>query len=283
MKYIHQEIEKKDDCSTVNCYCIQDSVYCTVGEGKNRQRSIIGIQFSEELFNAESAKKWVEAEHDLVSMLADANEKSVMIKSKCVSVSKYKLYRYKSGENLHFKLRIKTEENDSILSCDINSIFTCGDKLKISNYDEIHSDWFSFEGIINRGNPGTTKENNAEYLLLDYGDVEIGANREDFKEYFFDGNMMDGRFVFSKHGNSEWSLCNSKLNIPCVLQDRSVKSGWAPEKGISALPLKWKKLIPKGLKYWESDCPVIVRDILVERIKLNNDKNMLLSLEHMYN
>jgi 2'-5' RNA ligase len=121
--------------------------------------------------------------------------------------------------------------------------------------------WLDVEGV--------TKEPLAPgvFKIVEQGDLEFGAQKADFHEYFL-GKVEKGsknRLVFEKNGEV-WKA-ERDGGIPFVLTKAAVESGWMPSLGSSALPESTRKAIPAEWQYWSA--PTIekakeIRDALVK-------------------
>jgi len=56
--------------------------------------------------------------------------------------------------------------------------------------------WLRFQGVIERGGPGATKNFPGVYINLDYGEIEYGAQKPLSHEYFMRGTVFSGRYLF---------------------------------------------------------------------------------------
>lgn len=145
------------------------------------------------------------------------------------------------------------------------------------------------DAVFKPGTVGTTKNKFGYMIIVDRGDVEFGALRPDFREYFFHGKNMPDDMTFrllpnvwrklsihegepSKTGEKYvvWQCFPSKKLEPYTISQRAKKKSWYPPVGISALPKNTRRQIPRKFQYWnkknESDMKK-VRDDLIDAIK----------------
>lgn len=141
-------------------------------------------------------------------------------------------------------------------------------------------DWLHVEGIYPPREiepvPGGTRFWAGIFVIVDQGTVEYGAQKSYFKEYFFNGRVLKGRYVFrlvNRNGNLEWLFWKTDDEIPYVISKRAVQTKWIPPLGESALPKKWMRKVPKELRWWEADSKeeaIRRRDEFVKTIELSN-------------
>lgn len=150
--------------------------------------------------------------------------------------------------------------------------------------------WFTLQGTTGKPEPGEkppiggTKRFPGVFLIFDRGRVEFGAQKTWFHEYWLHGKKFNGKWVVrylpniwkAKEPGRErepemiWMTWKAKDEIPYVLRTSTVKEGWMPPLGVSALPEHIRKRVPKEYRYWEakdSKAAKEVRDSLVLAIK----------------
>jgi ATP-dependent DNA ligase len=88
-----------------------------------------------------------------------------------------------------YKIDIRTGEFDGSIRC-------------APKKDE-PMEWFDVEGVSSPGEVGATKEYPAVFDIIDKGDVSVGAQKPYFEEYFFDGDVLKGRYVFRQVARKE--------------------------------------------------------------------------------
>lgn len=123
-------------------------------------------------------------------------------------------------------------------------------------------EWASYEGTVRPGSVGATKKEHGHFIIIDSFNVEFGAQKPHFHEYFCDGKLFKGRIVFTLLENKkEWEKTDEGLMTwmasiakasptPYVLGNRAKNKTWIPPYTFSALPAKIRKRIPKNLRYW---------------------------------
>jgi len=191
---------------------------------------------------------------------------------------KYRLFKRKCGDKISLSLRIQTWSGEYVLSYLISEWSKEAEEsgrikqIPIPELSVVKSDWFDFEGTVKAGTPGAGKDDDATYTLIDEGDVQFGYRLPYFHEYFFKGEMLNGKILFNRQGYDEskcfWYMNKPDIQIPDTLIDKSVIKGRVPRKGWSCLPSEWKDIIPKGFRYWEAEDPRIARDMLIQAVKM---------------
>lgn len=152
--------------------------------------------------------------------------------------------------------------------------FNCGKKAPEP------MEWLSYEGMVKPGGIGATKNEPGFFYIIDKFSVEFGAQKPHFHEYFCDGNIFDGRVVFTLLENKkEWKKTDEGLmtwmasvaeKAPYVLGNRAKNKKWIPPYAFSALPRKLRNKVPKDLRYWEHKNlreRLELRDELVQQLK----------------
>ena len=154
--------------------------------------------------------------------------------------------------------------------------FNCGTK------EPEPIEWAIYEGTVQPGQVGATKKEHGHFIIIDSFEVQFGASKSYFHEYFCDGKIFNGRIVFRLLENKEewkrtdeglltWFCFNAlKSPTPYVLSTRAVKKLWIPPYGSSALPQNVRNKIPERFQYWkikDASRRREVRDELVEEIK----------------
>jgi len=121
-------------------------------------------------------------------------------------------------------------------------------------------EWLYVEGVYPPREiepvPGGTRFWPGVFVLVDKGTVEYGTQKSYFKEFFFNGKVLKGRYVFrlvNRNGRLQWLFWKTDDEIPYVVSKRAVETGWMPPLGESALPSEWERKVPKELRWWEAD------------------------------
>jgi len=120
-------------------------------------------------------------------------------------------------------------------------------------------EWLEVEGVFPPREiepvPGGTRFWSGIFVEIDRGTVEYGAQKPYYREYFFNGKVLKGRYVFrlvNTDGKLQWLFWKTDDDMPYVISKRAVETGWMPELGVSALPSSWEKKVPKDLRWWEA-------------------------------
>jgi hypothetical protein len=135
---------------------------------------------------------------------------------------------------------------------------------------------------------GATKQYPGVFHILQKGTIEFGAQKPWAHEFFIHGNNgWHGRWLFRlvrregekwftptceadmlafkaetlPPGKEEenhrtagyWILMQPLDQTPYVLSREATSENWLPPKGVSCLPAKMRKSVPKELRYWEMD------------------------------
>jgi len=120
-------------------------------------------------------------------------------------------------------------------------------------------EWLRVEGIFPPREiepiPGGTRFWPGIFFIVDEGHVYLGAQKPYFKEYFFDGKLLKGRYVFrlvNRGGRLMWLLWKTEDEIPYVITKRAKRIGWMPPLGESAMPTEWERKVPDHLRWWKA-------------------------------
>ena len=128
-------------------------------------------------------------------------------------------------------------------------------------------EWLDYQGMVQKGEVGASKNEPGFFYIIDRFDVEFGTQKSHFHEYFCHGNLFNGRVVVRLLENKEsWKktgeglmtwMCSVALTekTPYVISSRAVEKKWTPPYGHSALPANLKSKVPKEYKYWEMKDP----------------------------
>ena len=63
--------------------------------------------------------------------------------------------------------------------------------------------WLKYQGKVEPGEVGATRFLPGYFLVIDEFEVQWGAQKPDFHEYFMDGKLMNGRYVVRLIENRE--------------------------------------------------------------------------------
>lgn len=152
--------------------------------------------------------------------------------------------------------------------------FNCGKKKPEP------AEWLDYKGMVDPGEIGATKNEPGFFYIADRFDVEFGAQKPHYHEYFCDGKLIKGRFCIRLLENKEewkktgeglmtWMAVAAKDKTPYVISRRAVTKKWVPGFGHSALPKKMRTKVPEKYRYWrykETSKQREVRDELVEEL-----------------
>ena len=156
--------------------------------------------------------------------------------------------------------------------------FNCGPKDELPPIE-----WGIYEGTVQPGDVGATKHEHGHFIIIDSFEVQFGAKKSYFHEYFCDGKIFNGRIIFRQLKNKkEWKrtdqgevltwFCFNALQTPTpyVLSTRAISKKWIPPYGASALPRNIRDKVPEKYRYWKKKDERIrleCRAELVEAIK----------------
>ena len=136
--------------------------------------------------------------------------------------------------------------------------------------------WLKIEGEVPAGTVGATSELEGQFIIMDRGTVEYGAQKSYFHEYWLHGERINGRIVIRRLATRpEWNTKESfawltfftkKEERPYAISRRAVDRKWYPPKGISALPKEIRTQISEEYRYWSSKNMNVTRDALVDKI-----------------
>ncbi|HOM26553.1 MAG TPA: DNA adenine methylase [Defluviitoga tunisiensis] len=154
-------------------------------------------------------------------------------------------------------------------------------------------DWLEFEGVSAPKQIGGTANFPGVFLIIDKGKVEYGAKKPGFYEYFFDGKILKGRYIFRALTRTEnlqenilppgeeeetprekyyYVMIKPKDETPYVISKRAVKKNYIPEINKSELPKNIREKIPKDFQYWNEKTPDKIKEL---RDKLVNELDKL--------
>ena len=143
-------------------------------------------------------------------------------------------------------------------------------------------EWASYKGRVEPGSVGATRFEAGDFIILDTFEVQFGAQKSYYHEYFCDGKLFKGRLVFrllenrkewkkTDEGLMTWMMFNAlKSPLPYVLSTRAVQKQWVPPEGVSAVPRAVRQRIPARYRYWsvkDTSKRRALRDELVGQIK----------------
>lgn len=143
-------------------------------------------------------------------------------------------------------------------------------------------EWLSYEGMVQPGEIGATKNEPGFFYIIDSFEAQFGAQKSYFHEYFCDGKIFNGRMVFTLLENKEewkktdeglmtWMMFSAlKSPTPYTISNRAAKKAWVPPFEASALPRNIRSKVPEKFRYWkEKDKKkrLEIRDELVDEIK----------------
>ncbi len=129
--------------------------------------------------------------------------------------------------------------------------------------------------------PGATRFFPGVFDIIDDGFYEPGANKPFFKEYFIEGKIFSGRYIFRKLPSTKnikdtgkepfiWFFWRPEEQTPYILSTRALrKQDFMLDK--SWLSVEWEKKIPSDLRWWEKD---LSREEVTSMIKAARKKLM---------
>jgi len=146
--------------------------------------------------------------------------------------------------------------------------------------------WLRLQGVTDPGEVGGTREFPGIFNIIDKGIVEYGSQKTWFHEYWIHGTNFDGRWVMRKlpvapgwervgEEKTVWMAWKAKDPLPYVLSADTVRDGWMPPLGFSALPKETRSKILDEFQYWKSkeeEDAKVKRDALVDWIKSEHRK-----------
>lgn len=137
-------------------------------------------------------------------------------------------------------------------------------------------EWLNYRGEIPAGAVGATAELEGVFIIMDKGDVQFGAQKPWFHEYFLKGERMSGKMVVRQlPTRKEWQTKQSFAwltfftkpgDMPYVISRRAIQQDWMPPQGISSLPREIRDQIPEDRQYWRAKNAKEIRDELVKEI-----------------
>jgi hypothetical protein len=139
------------------------------------------------------------------------------------------------------------------------------------------TDWLGYEyEATPKGVIGDQSELEGKLVIMDQGEIEFGAQKNHYHEYFIKGKKLGRRRMILRRtptkeswGTKEkfaWISSFSEYNaIPHTLSSKAKE--WMPPKGVSALPRNIEIQIPDNMRYWRAANPQSVRDRLIKSIE----------------
>jgi len=163
-------------------------------------------------------------------------------------------------------------------------------------------EWLTMEGVVPPGKVGATPYEYGVFYIWDKGKLYLGVQQPYFKEFFFDGNKLKGRWIFrliprrkpvTARERFLWLFGKPEDQTPYVISSRAVKKGYIPPYKVSLLPPSIRQAVPKEYQYWLHPSPKKrreIRDALVAAIKKGEVKlevyktaeNVKYVLQHHY-
>lgn len=153
--------------------------------------------------------------------------------------------------------------------------------------------WLKMQGVTpsrsqEPGVPGGTQNYPGVFDIIDHGEMELGAQKPDFYEYFLLGNKWRGRVIFrfipGLKGERElagWLYWKPEDQTPYVLSSGAVKDGVLPPKGQTWLPTEWENKIPEELRFWETESRQDALDLRRELRRFLLKRNLLDTNEYL--
>lgn len=199
-----------------------------------------------------------------------------------------KLRSSKEGRALMEKLSQKTQElSEAQLKALANELWKqemepiLGDpasKILTQRKAPEPMEWLDYEGEVPAGAVGATKELEGQFVIMDKGTVEHGAQKSYFHEYWLKGDRIKSRrFIVRRLATRpKWemkeafawmSFFTKPGAMPYTLSNRAVSQGWMPPKGVSALPKSVREQIPSQFQFWRAKNNKDIRDALIKAIK----------------
>ncbi len=143
--------------------------------------------------------------------------------------------------------------------------------------------WLKMKGATKETEPGDPPQPGATRLFpgvfnpIDTGLYEQGARKPFFREYFMNGKVFNGRYIFRKLPSTRnfkdagkkpfmWFFWKPEEQTPYILSTRALRKQDFPvgDTAPSWLPSEWEKKIPKELVWWGKD---LTREEATEKIK----------------
>jgi len=154
---------------------------------------------------------------------------------------------------------------------------------------KIDAGWLKVHGVRERFLEPGEKEpaRRRVYYIIDKGLAYWAAIKGDFHEFYLLDGKMRGRFVVRAIPRVEqqilppgvvperviapvfWTTIQPDDQRPYVLSRRAVEIDWLPPRGISAIPPKIRRAIPRELQFWRFPRAkaLKVRAELIERVE----------------
>lgn len=143
--------------------------------------------------------------------------------------------------------------------------------------------WLKVEGEVEPGEIGATRFGRGAFVVVDQGKVEFGRLATFFREYWFNGDVFQGRCVARLIPGSitsdpeledskaitalVWLFWKTKATAPFVLSRTAINQGYIPPYDIPAMPKELVDQIPSKFRFWHHKNKfkrISVRALLVE-------------------
>lgn len=139
-------------------------------------------------------------------------------------------------------------------------------------------EWLTYSGEVPAGAVGGTAEMEGQFIIMDKGTIQFGAQKSYFHEYWINGDKIKKRrFIIRRLATrKEWGVKEAFAWLtfftkpgerPYAISNRAVTQDWMPPQRISALPREVREQIPPDRKYWKAKNAKEIRDALVKDLK----------------
>jgi len=169
-----------------------------------------------------------------------------------------------------------TEIADEVWAEEAEPAINASEKIYTQAKASMPVSWLTREGEVPAGEVGATSELEGQLIIMDKGEVEFGAQKPYFHEYWLHGSRLNCRAVMRRvPTRKEWgtkdafawlTFFTKKNEAPYSLSSRAAAKKWYPPRGVSALPKAIRLQIPSEYQYWTSKDPAATRDELVKAL-----------------
>lgn len=139
-------------------------------------------------------------------------------------------------------------------------------------------EWLTYSGEVPAGAVGATAEMEGQFVVMDKGTVQFGAQKSYFHEYWLNGDKIKNRRLIIRRlaTRKEWGVKEAFAWLtfftkpgerPYTVSNRAVTQDWMPPQRISALPREVRAQIPDDRQYWKAKNAKEIRNALVKDLK----------------
>ena len=127
---------------------------------------------------------------DIEEYEAKCNEEDIGYDNTLFGELKLNMGKYLLGYTIHLGEPSENFPNDKLVNLEARN------KLEVSLNEKQTKDWLLIKDTSIRKEVDKDHESWSAYYIIDKGKYKQGVKRKHFQEYFLDGNILKGRFIF---------------------------------------------------------------------------------------